>query len=238
VARWRVQLKGEKFDLEDLPELFTAPDLRVVEQEATYFLEAAAFDALQEAGAVQRAAQRLLPMINGAARLQSRSFRNVSLGSRLVESGAEGEKQHQVLEIGTATVRHKASALLVRIGGEEPEPPAPGSRDTDKWLGLAATDKDVEEAVKIWGDKPHDWFHLYKILEIIQARADIPGSGWASAKDVKRFTWTANHQQAAGEDARHARLSREPPPRPMTLSEADALIERILKDWMHSMFAP
>lgn len=226
-------------DLEDLPGLFTSPNLRVVEEEGAYYLESASFEALDEGGAVHEEAQRVLPMINGAARLRSRSYRNVAIGSHVVEFGVDGSgKHHQVIVADTLTIRTKANAVLIKVGEEEPEPPEPGSQDTDKWLELAANDKDVAEALSTWGSKPHDWFRLYKVFEIVRSRADIRGSDWASATEIKRFTWTANHPEAAGEDARHSRRTTKPPARPMTLSEGDALIERILMEWFQSLISP
>jgi hypothetical protein len=226
-------------DLEGLPGLFTSPDLRVVEEEGAYYLESVGFDVLDEGGAVHEEAQCLLPLINGAARLRSRSYRNVAIGYHVVEFGVDGSvKHHQVVVADTLTIRTKVNAVLVKVGEEEPQPPAPGSQDTDKWLDLAANDRDVAEVLTMWGGKPHDWFHLYKVFEIVKSRTDIKGSGWATAIEIRRFTWTANHPGAAGADARHARRTTNPPARPMTLAEGDALIERILMDWFQSLITP
>lgn len=80
--------------------------------------------------------------------------------------------------------------------------------------------------------------NLYRVLEIIEGRADIVGSGWASANEVDRFRRTANHPRAAGPNARHARSNVEPPPRPMTPEEGVELIRRILLGWLGSVASP
>jgi hypothetical protein len=99
----------------------------------------------------------------------------------------------------------------------------------------AEADPDAQEVVDIWGSKPHDWVNLYKVFEIVQQRVDIKENGWASDNEITRFARTANHPEAAGEGARHGRSNKEPPPKPMSLAEADALVERIVIAWLWSL---
>ncbi|MGH2660134.1 MAG: hypothetical protein ACRDHS_10835 [Actinomycetota bacterium] len=235
MTKWQVELTGERFDLEELPSLFTSPDFRVLDEEGAFYLESSVLDVLEESGAVSHEAERILPILNGAAKLKISNYRNVELGSGIVEIDATGRRRHQVIRVGAAETRAKAFPVTVRLGGVEPVPPAPGTRATDKWVELAAQDSDVAEALATLGSRPHDWFNLYKVFEIIQSRADFKGNGWASDKEVSRFTWTANHPEAGGDEARHARLSQKPPARPMTLGEGDAFVAQLLTEWLCSL---
>lgn len=180
MARWRVRLEGNVLDLEDLPAHFTSPNLRVVEDAGGYFVESATFEGFVESTAVRDEAERLLPMINGAARLRSRSFHGIKVGAQIDEFGEDGPRQHAVVIAVTAEVRAKANAVIVKEGAEEPQPPPPGSSDEDKRLELASKDTDVAEDLDTWGSRPHDWVNLYKVLEIVQSRADVARTGWAS----------------------------------------------------------
>lgn len=108
---------------------------------------------------------------------------------------------------------------------------------SDRWLELAERDPDVAEALATF-DRPHDWVNLYRVLEIIERRAVLVGSGWASGNEVGRFRRTANHPQAAGLDARHARSNAEPPARPMTPEEGVELVRRIVVGWLGSLVSP
>lgn len=80
MAKWHVELTGHTFDLEELPQLLTAPELRVIEEEGRYLLEAEQFETLTEGAAVHAAAKALLPRINGIAKLMHRSFKDVDVG--------------------------------------------------------------------------------------------------------------------------------------------------------------
>jgi hypothetical protein len=236
MSKWQVELTGHQFDLEDLPRWFTAPELRVVEQDGRFLLEAERFDDLHESAAVHAAAYELLPRIIGVAKLKNGSFRDVAVGSAIRELDEEGrERSHLVLLAGTAELRAKASGVLVKVGEDELSAPAPGSLDTDQWLRAAKADPEAQEVLDILGGRPHDWVNLYKVYEIVRSRADVKSSGWASDNELTRFTRTANHPDAAGQGARHGRMSAYPPPKPMSLSEADALVGRIVIAWLGSL---
>src|SRR5438093_1441797 len=77
-------LEGHVFDLEELRDRLTSPALQVVEQDGTFYLVSSTFDGLDTDVALWEEAKRLMPRINGAARLRSSSFRDVEAGSKVV----------------------------------------------------------------------------------------------------------------------------------------------------------
>jgi hypothetical protein len=53
--------------------------------------------------------------------------------------------------------------------------------------------------------------------------------------DIDRLTASANHPGISGDDARHARMPGTPGPnRTMTIDEADALMRRLVTNWIES----
>ena len=249
--RWRVRLKGEDPDLEDLILLFTSPALRVIRDGDAFFLEAAALEDLSASVDVLAAAGDLILLLNGVAKVRQAGCREVQLDGHVVEfteSGGKkyslvtggsitprGRREHQVVFAQSAQIRARAYAPTITVEGQESVPPQPGSLETDRWADLARRDPDVAEALAIFGSQPHDWVNLYKVYEIVNRRADIVGDGWASTKAIDRFKRTANHPGAGGQDARHARSNVQPPPKPMTLGEGDGLIRTILTRWLSSL---
>jgi hypothetical protein len=132
---------------------------------------------------------------------------------------------HAVVQADSAHIRSKVQTPT--LAGDIVRDNS-GVSEQDRWVAAALKDSDIAEALRIWGGQNHDWFNLYKVFEIIESRCDIQG------EERTRFTWTANHQKAAGEGARHARMKTQPPPNPMTLSEGDAFIERIFLVWIEA----
>lgn len=235
MARWQVEITGHPFDLEELSGWFTDPNFRVVEDGSTFFLEAAELERQVGSADVHAAAQPLVKRMKGIAKLRSSSFRDVELSAGIRELDEQGEqRRHVVLAVATVEARAKVNAVLVKVGDSEPAPPSPGSQQTDAWMRAASGDPDAQEAVDLWSGT-HDWSRLYKVYEIVRARADIIRAGWASRAELTLFKRTANHEEAAGSDARHARSRQPPPPSPMQLHEAEALLERILSSWIDTL---
>jgi hypothetical protein len=76
---------------------------------------------------------------------------------------------------------------------------------------------------------------LFKVLEIIESDGSIAAvriAAGVSDNEIRRFKHTANHDRAIGSDARHARMKMDPPPKPMTLPEADAMICSLVREWI------
>lgn len=85
------------------------------------------------------------------------------------------------------------------------------------------------------------WFALYKAYEVV--RHELNGDRKlcqaleVCEKDLRNFKHTANHQGAAGQYARHARLTAKAPQNPMSLEEAQQFICSMVKKW-HELSSP
>src|SRR5438094_7795296 len=91
------------------------------------------------------------------------------------------------------------------------------------------------------GTGARDWYTLYQLREKIEAAAggdgQIAARGWASRAKLRRFDHTANSQAILGDAARHGVQRTTPPANPMTLGEAQQLIERLIRGWVEELRA-
>lgn len=226
VAPWQVRLEGHPFDLEDLRDLFTSPALRVVKQDDEYWLESEALADLPPNGAeILAVAGDLLARVNGAMKLVTPNRQEVRLSGSARRPGEGGVT---LVAVEAAIGRAKAGTVLAK--GEPVEQPPP---KTVAWSIAAARDDLVADLLH-YAAQPWDWYHLYKMWEVIEERAEA--GGWTSKAAAKRFTGSANRRDVAGREARHAVNAGTPPAKSKRLSIEDAvawllpLVERWLDE--------
>jgi len=235
MPNWLVRLKGEKFDLEDLPSLLRSPEHTVIEESGSYYLKSSDFDSLSSADEVRELAITIIDRLNGVMKLRMRNFRGVSEdGVTLIE---EDGRRHRYVYLGgsfTARSKVRANATVTTSNGTQQIAPLPS--DVESWLSLAKSDKAVKGALHFF--RENTWFSLYKVYEIIKddvgGKKAITTNGWATKKGLDRFTQIAQSREALGDSARHAAKKYKPPPQPMTIQEAELLIRGVLRSWFRS----
>ncbi|MEX2440406.1 MAG: hypothetical protein WD739_11115 [Actinomycetota bacterium] len=191
--------------------------------DGNYYLESSLIDRVTTSAAAHDEAKSLVALINGILLTRGTAYDPVTLGSVVIELDEDGtEKNHVVLGAAALRARSKLHAIAVTSGGMDMVPARPESA---RFLDLAMTDPDVNDALRLWGSHPHDWITLYKIFEIM-GRPVFP--------DRARFTHTANHPAASGDASRHGRMNQQPPSKPMVLHEARAAIGSLLELWLRS----
>ena len=227
--RWQVELQGDPVDTELLRALFQEPDLHVLKEGDIWILEAKELENLATAQSVYSFAKRIVTRLNGAVRLRSTTYRNVEVGHVHERRGEGNRATHAVVEAATIRARTTVFPVTIATDGNIRHVESVES----KFERLARTDSDVREALDLLANKPHDWVNLYKLFEIVDSRG---GASLAVSKtELRRFKHTANHQGAAGGDARHARMTTKPPTNPMSLFDAEQLIGALLEDWLESL---
>jgi hypothetical protein len=116
------------------------------------------------------------------------------------------------------------------------------------WISLAHSDPKVAIVFELLSaDDWSSWVGLYRIFEVVESdlgskkrgRQAMVSQSWATCDDIKRFRYTANSFKELGKEARHgdeaaATHPPSPPPTPMSRSEAPALVERILHNWLRA----
>jgi hypothetical protein len=129
-----------------------------------------------------------------------------------------------------------AVGVVVRDGALAPEAAPRGPRD----VRLAKHDDDVPDALRVLGQpEPLDWYDIYKAWEIVSnavgSTEEVVKRGWAADADIDRLTASANHPGISGENARHFRMKATPGSNlTMPINEADALIRRLVANWIES----
>lgn len=114
----------------------------------------------------------------------------------------------------------------------------PPELPTERWRDLLLEDESVSTVCELLSRSPLGWNDLYRSLEIIAE--DVGGNhkilelGWATKESLRRFKHTANSPATIGLDARHGVDQGEPPLAPMIHSEAVALMDTIVYQWMWS----
>lgn len=233
MSEWLVQLSGHKFDLEELPKLFSSPDLEVVEDKGKYYLKSSEFNSLTDASKVRTKAKKSLEFINGAMKIKSSDFQPVSIGG--IERTEDDRPRTQYILPESIRERSKVSGNLsvVKAGPREEEETTKRVITPESWVMLAKQDKNVAKVLRFFS-KELTWDNLYKIWEAMEEDQGnkIFLKGWASEKKIERFTRTANSYLAIGDKARHAHEKNLPPKKPMKLSEAESLIRTIVNSWI------
>ena len=232
MLRWRVQLTGEHFDLEELPKLFDHPLCSVLEAGGTFFLQSTEFESCQSAGPVREKAISLVASMNGAALLAIGNFRPVGVGG--VHEETVGGRSITVFATDAIELRSKVGAVIVGSNQSTAPPRQPAA--TSDWMRLSTTKPAVQRVLRLLSTRAPSWSDLYKTMEILEANGGhglLPQLG-ISKRELSRFTQTANSMHAIGDHARHAKESLPAPTKPMSLHEASKLIVRWVRAWLAS----
>lgn len=236
---WKAYLQGHDFDLRTLARLFReAGDAVVARDDDGAFLTSPALDCHSDVTDVHREAVGILRKLNGVARMLDGSFRPVELVGRYDEGG----NVSHIVVADTVVVRsHVEAAGVVVSGSVTSVPPAVPPALGPKFYALANSNPNVAEALSLIA-APGDlgWVDLYKLYEIVRddlgkGQQGLISTGWITRADLSAFTGSANHPEAGGDGARHARQPGGPPNAVMTIAEAQATITRLVHRWMESL---
>lgn len=227
-------LEGHPHDLQDLVNLFSEGDVRVVhdDEENGYYLTAPDIDAPSEPGRFDQPADALIKRLNGLARTHKADFRPVSLTGRYTSPTGT----HVFVAAATMEVRARIGMVAVVVDGQlVPNPPSPWPNR----LALAAANPDVAEALDIMGrGEPLGWDDLYKVHEIVRHAvrpSSITDYGWTDKPTDSAFRASANRPDVSGDDARHARQSGQRPVRTMSLAEGRSFIGDLVVQWLNHL---
>jgi hypothetical protein len=234
---WAVQVTGDAADLAMLARSLTGAGIKVFLDGQEYLLTSDRFAEGDEAKVVRQKADDMLSLLDGASRLGLNSIQSIRAGGvyRLGENG----RRDAFVFLEAAVLHCRALAPTVKLthtdGTVEEFHPADPVKE---WIGLALTDDAIAKVFQILASGSLDWVNLYRIFEIIMSDVGglktIQGNGWATKTAMELFKRTANSPGASGLEARHGAETTEPPERPMTISEARALVTSIVRAWLRS----
>jgi len=232
MPKWLVRLKGEKFDLEDLPGLLTEPSLNVIEEGGSFYLRSSEFDTLSSPEEVREKAQALIKLLNGAAKFHRENFLPVSEDCVTCVSD-DGSRTHNVFLEATVSVRAKMSAALTVKTPNSHQPVVQQPSQVQCLIDIAKKHKEIADVLHFISDDT--WFSFYKAYELI--RDDVGGhhqllkKKWVPNADLRRFTQTAECRAVLGDAARHASKKYKTPVHPMSLSEGRVLLKTMFLNW-------
>ncbi|MDW7972794.1 MAG: hypothetical protein RMI01_06285 [Thermodesulfovibrio sp.] len=226
-----ISLKGNKFDLEELPELLKSSEVNVIEESGCYYLQSSEFELLSSPEEVLEKVRILIKLINDSMKLIFDNFHNIEEdGVTLIKD--DGKRIHYVFVETKFELRAKVN---IKVDSTDNEYLDSKLSAIEQLIFAAKKDNSIEKALQFFSK--NTWIDLYKVYEII--RDDVGGehqivaNNWATKNDLERFSRTAQSKDAIGDDARHASKKYTPPAKPMSFNEAKELKKRILIKWLN-----
>ena len=217
---WIVKISGDGFDLKELANALPSGDFSITQDGDDFVLKSPLLEQIGDPEVARDKAKEILESINGIARLKLGSQEPVKI-AHLQRTGDDGK-----------------SKFFVHLSGNMPAPrgtlgiPQPLFGPVE----LAQNDQNVAKVLRLIGIQGSTWVNLYRILEIISedvgAEPKIKENGWATRASLRRFKSSSNHPHASGDEARHGASKESPPPKPMSLSEANSPINSVVSKWL------
>jgi len=228
MARWLVQLEGERIDLEEYPRWFPDGDIYAVEENGKVYLIGPAFEELEEARQVHEAALKALDEFSALISLLEPNIQRPGL-ARVLREDENGRRKGSVFVSGSLNARSKMRAAATTEGADQDRP---SPTQTQTLLLGSRADKHLRACVCIWADPSRTWPRLYRILEEVEMHLGQTADkvGLCSKNARKRFCVSANVAETSGKDARHALGKFRPPTDPMNLEEASAFVRELLRE--------
>lgn len=236
MTEWSIELHGDRHVLDELAANFDSSPCTILfdEGQDRHFLRLSAFESATDVIEVRQAAENELDTLTGALSLSGRSMRDpLRLGA--VHSIDEGGRQQLFVTCSSVmSVAAFGHAVVVDALGNVITPP-PDQRRLVQLAKLIGESDSVAKVSRLMRESDFaTWTGLYRVFEVVSA--DVGGRDglrdWVSERSIERFTRTANHPLAAGDGARHGHSNLEPPPRPMSLSEAHAWLIGLVCSWV------
>lgn len=232
---WLVRLVGDASTLASLAQSLTNSSLRILQEREEYFLASDRFALSDDANAVYQSAKEVVEILNGASKLGLDAVPSITLGPLLWQR-KDGIRD-TFLFPEPVTITFHVIAPSVRLtspdGTVEESRPADAVRE---WTELALKNDAIANVFRLLGSGTLDWVNLYRIFEIVCSDIEglnvIEAKGWATKASMTLFKHTANSPSASGLDARHGAETQQPPMRPMSISEARALMSTIVHAWL------
>lgn len=238
---WEVSVQGRDGDLQYLARHFGSSPIVVARSESdeAYVLRLDTFGACKASAEVLELAERQLVILSGILKLVRNSTESLKAGA--VFRRRNGGRDVFVHVRDTIKVHIEMGEPVMTVTDAEgnvvskPEVQAPAVRTA----AISARDAAVAKAMRLLAAADAGtWVGLYRIYEVIES--DVGGQAvlgqkpWGSETDQDRFKHSANSVTVAGDHARHGKEYRQPPKDPMTLEEAGAYVDGVLKGWIAS----
>jgi hypothetical protein len=199
------------------------------------YLEYEPFAACKTVDEVLQTSSKVLTILNGATRL-ALGGNSAITESGILQEHADGNSHFYMHFTEKINVRDSVSIKVMDSSGNVVDEIGPADA-VPVWVLLGLKDEAVEKVFRLFGHQ-HNWVDLYRIYEVIEH--DVGGidvivdNDWTTKSSLKLFKHTANSPGAIGDVARHGKETSDRPPKPMLLSEARALVETLMHNWLRA----
>ena len=216
---WSVPIEGGYYDLARLAaRKWMDADVQVVGDSGKEgLLRSETFAHLKSAPDVRRAAIALLERLNQAAHLDEPRYKPCRMLPQVYDDSGPERK---ITSFGFAEAR-LGGTFTADAGGP------PRATLAERAYALGPSHKALEDALKALAED--DWVGWYKVWEIARTELGSIPADAVSGAEIKLFKWTANHPDAAGATARHARLRDQAPSDPMPEYQGKAIAARLIE---------
>lgn len=245
---WWSRLGGDERSLQGLSEALQTEPRVWKDDDGHYYLSSPTLSACTDGDGAWWEAARTVARIDDAATALDPAHRPVVTQAVVCvdDDGRRRAFARASTTLDAVIVRDRFSATVTRADGTV-ETPGP-SRLEQLYLALKkeGDQGDLARAVQAWRSGTRDWGRLYHVYEIIKhdvsggsddykaLQAVTPrGMTWPQLdSELVRFRGTANDPAHAGSEARHGRPEPKPINNPMSFTEAEHLIRRLLETWI------
>jgi hypothetical protein len=230
------RLNAEKWDLEEMAFVFEEGPATVKKIDDFYYLRLES-DSVKTDDEARSAGEVALTRMNAICAVRDERFRRPTIAGisrRDPVTGKIGTIINLECRIG---VRAGLRPTLTVLGSDGTVPPRQPTF-AEKAFQLAESNDALREVLRTYGTIEHDWRGLYTVYDGVKAanNGNIPRT-WATRNEVTAFTSTANSYHAVGPAARHGFGASETVEARMTLSQARALIQKVLGAWINQLIA-
>jgi hypothetical protein len=230
------RLSGENWDLEELVFSFQAGPATVKKIEEIFYL-CLELESGRSEEEIRVGGETALNRMNAICLVRDERFRSPRITGITRRDPITGKIITTVNLQGRVEARARCRATLTvgeSDGTIRPRQPTFGERA----LEICSTNEALRETLRTYGTVEHDWKGLYTVLEAIEKanNGKIPTT-WATKGEVTDFNKTANSPAALGPESRHGfgyPGIKEPA---MTISQARALVQKVLHAWIAELIA-
>lgn len=233
---WQILIEGNKADLQDITDLFSKEKegFEIKKEDGQSFIEINTSEKRVEK--ILQKGEQIVSLVTGILKIVLGKDSTIKLSDtkhvRKVDEKTSRKMSHITIFHDLSQMASVEATVKDLNGNTVRKYPD----DTIKYLvSSGLSDQTVNRVLKL-AVNLDDWTNLYRIYEIIEGDMksinEIVDRGWATKNKIKLFKHTANSPGAIGDKARHGRETTNPPPKPMTLLEASALIKRLIMNWI------
>jgi hypothetical protein len=228
MARWLVELVGDRFDLEEFPFWFPSGELYAIEEGSSVFLAGSQLEQLADASMVHETAAKAIDEFYSVIYLIDSGIGRPSVGTVFREHN-DGTRHGSAFLSATLSGRSKVRAILSNAGAVKPE--VNGMTQAQELLATSRQSRHLQVALSLISIPNSTWPHFYRCLEELESSLGmtVSQSGLCSAGERTRFTRTANTAEASGADARHGLGKFDPPQNPMSPAEGLSFVRLMLQ---------